>query len=131
MEQDPGAAGEACFPEGTAHAAGEAGGWGRPRDGQDSSEAEKKLRLTCSFSYFVIHLQEEKHNYVGNTKECSDCCTVALVSHTSKVMLKILQARTQQYMNCELPDVQAEFRKGNETRDQTGTQLHSSHTLAE
>ena len=45
--------------------------------------------------------------------------TIALISHASKVMHKILQARLQQYMNCELPDVQARFRKGRETRDQT------------
>ena len=45
-------------------------------------------------------------------------CTVVLISHASKVMLKILQARLQQYMNCELPDVQAGFRKGRETREQ-------------
>ena len=51
-------------------------------------------------------------------KESSDCCTIALVSHTSKVMLEILQARLQQYMNHELPDVQAGFRKGRGTRDQ-------------
>ena len=43
----------------------------------------------------------------GNAKECSDYCTVALISHTGKVMLKILQARLQEYVNCELPDVQA------------------------
>ena len=43
----------------------------------------------------------------GNAKECPDYCTIALISHTSKVMLKILQARLQQYVNCELPDVQA------------------------
>ena len=54
----------------------------------------------------------------GNAKECSSYCTIALISHTSKVMLKILQARLQQYMNCELPDVQAGFRKGRRTRDQ-------------
>ena len=54
----------------------------------------------------------------GNTKENSNYCTNALISHTSKVMLKILQDRLQQYMNCELPDVQAGFRKGRETRDQ-------------
>ena len=48
----------------------------------------------------------------GNAKECSNYRTVALISHASKVMLKILQARLQQYMNCELPDVQAGFRKG-------------------
>ena len=45
----------------------------------------------------------------GNAKECSNCHTIALISHASKVMLKILQARLQQYMNCQLPDVQAEF----------------------
>ena len=54
----------------------------------------------------------------GNAKECSNYCTIALISHSSKVMLKILQARLQQYMNCELPDVQAVFRKGRGTRDQ-------------
>ena len=54
----------------------------------------------------------------GNAKECSNYCTIALISHASKVMLKILQARIQQYMNCEIPDVQAGFRKGRGTRDQ-------------
>ena len=54
----------------------------------------------------------------GNAKECSDYHTIALISHTSKVMLKILQARLQQHMNRELPDVQAGFRKGRGTRDQ-------------
>ena len=53
----------------------------------------------------------------GNVKECSNHLTIALVSHTSKVMLKILQASLQQYVNQELPDVQAEFRKGRGTRD--------------
>ena len=57
-------------------------------------------------------------NPKGNTKECSNYCTVALISQASKVMLKILQARLQQYMNRELPDVQAGFRKGRGTRDQ-------------
>ena len=51
-------------------------------------------------------------------QRCSDYCTIALISHASKVMLKILQARLQQYMNWELPDVQAGFRKGRGTRDQ-------------
>ncbi|XP_055258701.1 helix-loop-helix protein 2 isoform X1 [Moschus berezovskii] len=55
----------------------------------------------------------------GNAKECSNYRTIALISHASKVMLKILQARLQQYVNCELPDVQAGFRKGRGTRDQT------------
>ena len=54
----------------------------------------------------------------GNDKECSNYRTIALVSHASKVMLNILQARLQQYVNCELPDVQAGFRKGKGTRDQ-------------
>ena len=54
----------------------------------------------------------------GNAKECSNYCTIALISHASKVMLKILQARLQQYMNRKLPDVQAGFRKGRGTRDQ-------------
>ena len=54
----------------------------------------------------------------GNAKECSNDRTIALISHASKVMLKILQARLQQYVNCELPDVQAGFWKGRGTRDQ-------------
>ena len=53
----------------------------------------------------------------GNAKECSNYCTIALISHASKIMLKILQARLQQYMNHEIPDVQAGFRKGRGTRD--------------
>ena len=54
----------------------------------------------------------------GNAKECSHYRTIELISHASKVMLKIPQARLHQYMNCELPDVQAGFRKGRGTRDQ-------------
>ena len=54
----------------------------------------------------------------SNAKEFSNYCTIALISHASKVMLKILQARLQQYMNRELPDIQAGFRKDRETRDQ-------------
>ena len=54
----------------------------------------------------------------GNAKECSNYHTIALISHTSKVMLKILQARLQEYVNCELPDVQAGFRNGRGARDQ-------------
>ena len=54
----------------------------------------------------------------GNAKECSNYCTVVLISHASKVMLKIIQARLQQYMNCELLDVQSGFRKARGTRDQ-------------
>ena len=54
----------------------------------------------------------------GNAKECSNYDTTALISHASKVMLKILQAWIQQYVNCELPDVPVGFRKGRGTRDQ-------------
>ena len=54
----------------------------------------------------------------GNAKECSNYHTIALISYTSKVMLKVLQARLEQYVNCELPDVQAGFGKGRGTRDQ-------------
>ena len=54
----------------------------------------------------------------GNAKECSNYCTITFISYASKVMLKILQARLQQYVNRELPDVQAGFRKGRGTRDQ-------------
>ena len=70
-----------------------------------------------------VFLQNPKK---GNAKECSNYCTIALISHASKVMLKILQARLQQYVNCELPDVQAGFRKGRGTRDQIGNIRWSS-----
>ena len=61
----------------------------------------------------------------GNAKECSNFCTVAFISHASKVMLKILQSRLQQYMNGELPVVQAGFRKGRGTRDEIATSVGS------
>ena len=61
-----------------------------------------------------------------NAKECSNYRTVALISHASKVMLKILQARLQQYLNHELPDVQAGFRKGRGIRDQIANSIGSS-----
>ena len=54
----------------------------------------------------------------GNAKECSNYCTIALISYASKVILKVLQVELEQYMNCELPDVQAGFRKGRGIRDQ-------------
>ena len=54
----------------------------------------------------------------GNAKKCSKYHTIAFISHTSKVMLEILQARSKRYVNCELPDVQAGFTKGRGTRDQ-------------
>ena len=55
---------------------------------------------------------------IGDAKECSNYCTIALISHTNKVMLRILQVRLQQYVNHKLPDVQAGFKKGRGTRDQ-------------
>ena len=61
----------------------------------------------------------------GNARECSNYHKIALISHASKVMLKILQARLQQYVNHELPDVQARFRKGRGTRDQIAN-IHGS-----
>ena len=60
----------------------------------------------------------EKVSFHSSAKECSNYCTIALISHASKVVHKILQARLQQYVNRELPDVQAGFRKGRGTRDQ-------------
>ena len=63
----------------------------------------------------VVFIPIPKKN---NAKEFSNHHTIALISHASKVMLKILQPRLQQYVNCELPDVQAGFRKGRGTRDQ-------------
>ena len=60
----------------------------------------------------------EKVSFHSSPKECSNYRTIALISHASKVMLKILQARLQQYVNCELSDIQAGFRKGRGTRDQ-------------
>ena len=61
----------------------------------------------------------------GNAKDCSDYCTIALTSHAHKVMLKILQARLQWYMDCELPDVQAGFRKGRGTKIKLPTSVGS------
>ena len=62
----------------------------------------------------------------GNAKECSNYRTIALISHTRKVMLKILQSRLEQYVSREIPDVQAVFRKGRGTRDQIATSAGSS-----
>ena len=79
-------------------------------------DAVKVLHLILENSAVATGL--EKVSFNSNPKECSNCHTMALVSHTSKVMLKILQARLQQYVNRELPDVPAGFRKGRETGDQ-------------
>ena len=69
-------------------------------------------------SAVILEARKIRSATKGNPKECSNYHTIALISHASKVMLKILQARLQQYMNCELPYVQAGFRKGRGTRDQ-------------
>ena len=65
----------------------------------------------------------------GNAKESSNYYTITLISHASKVMLKILQTRLQQYVNCELPDVQAGFRKARRTRDQKNQRIGSAFLL--
>ena len=83
--------------------------------------AEKTgMKENCPFSEGTYNLGLEfiPIPKKGNAKECSNDRTIALISHTSKVMLKILQARLQQYVNRELPDVQAGFKKGRGTRDQ-------------
>ena len=72
----------------------------------------------------AVATELEKVSFHSNVKECSNYCTIALISHASKVMLKILQARLQQHMNHELPDVQAGFRKGRGTRDQIANMDH-------
>ena len=84
----------------------------------ENSAVNTGLILRCQ-----AESEEEKSVFIpipkkGNAKGCSNYHTIALISHTSEVMLKILQARLQQYVNRELPDVQAGFRKGRGTRDQ-------------
>ena len=81
------------------------------------------LNMPANLENSAVATGLEKVNFHSNPKErqcqkCENDHTVALISHASKVMLKILQARLQQYMNRELPDVQAGFRKGRGTRDQ-------------
>ena len=79
--------------------------------------------MTANLENSAVATGLEKVSFIpvpkkGNVKECSNYCTIALISHASKVMLKILQAKLQQYVNSDLPDVQAGFRKGRRTRDQ-------------
>ena len=93
-----------------------------------SSPTESKRLFYTSVSLLLALIQgycyhlSKFHIYAlvkkGNAKECSNYCTIALISHASKVMLKIFEARLQQYMNRELLDVQAGYRKGRGTRDQ-------------
>ena len=86
-------------------------------------DAVKVLRYVSKFGTFSSGHRTGKGQFLfqsqrKNAKKCSNYHTIALISHASKVMLKILQARLQQYMNHELPDVQAGFRKGRRIRDQ-------------
>ena len=81
---------------------------------QYASKFEKTQQRPQDWKRSVFILIPKK----GNAKECSNYCTIVLISHASKVMLKILQARLQQSVNQELADVQAAFRKGRGTRDQ-------------
>ena len=79
--------------------------------------------MSANFENSAVAIGLEKVSFhstpkESNPKECSNYLTIALISHTIKVLLKILQARLQQYMNHELPDIQARFRKGRGTRDQ-------------
>ena len=81
------------------------------------------LFMSINLENSAVATGQEKVHFHSNPKErqcqkCSDYCTIALISHTSKIMLKILQARLQQYVNNELPDVKAGFRKGRGIRDQ-------------
>ena len=93
----------------------------------------KVLRSTCQQNWKTQQWSQDWKMSVfipitkkGKAKECSNYHTIALISHTSKVMFKILQARLQQYVNCEFPNVQAGFWKGRETRDQMPTSVGSS-----
>ena len=95
-------------------------------------DAVKVLHSICQHIWKTQQWPQDRKRSVfipipkkGNAKECSKYRTIALISHTSKVMLKILQARLQQYVNRELPDVQAGFRKGRGTRDQMPTSAGS------
>ena len=79
--------------------------------------------MSANVEYSAVATGLEKVSFIpipkkGNAKECSNYCTIALISHASKIMFKILQARLQQYMNRELPDIRAGLRKGRRTRDQ-------------
>ena len=85
------------------------------------------LKRTClegsgetlkDFNWINLYINPIPIPKKGNTKECSNYCTITCISHASKVMLNILQVRLQQYMNYELPDIKAGFRKGRGTRDQ-------------
>ena len=89
---------------------------------------DEAMKILCSTCQQIRKTQQWPQDWIrsvfipiskkGNVKKCSNYHTIVLLSHASKVMLKILQARLQQYVNCELPDIQAGFRKSRGTRDQ-------------
>ena len=79
---------------------------------------DEQMKFLKAVSCLLLVQHNMFYSLEAMAKECSNYCTVALISHASKVMLKIIQARLQQYVNHELPDVQAGFRKGRGTRDQ-------------
>ena len=92
---------------------------------KDDADAVKVLHVLCQHIWKTRQWPQDWKRSVfipipkkGNDKECSNYRTIALISHASKIMHKILQARLQQYMNQDIPDVQAGFRKGKRTRDQ-------------
>ena len=81
--------------------------------------------MTANLENSAVATGLVKVSFHSNAKDCSNYHTIALISHASKVMLQILQARLQQYVNRELPDVQAGFRKGRGTRDQVANTIGS------
>ena len=88
-----------------------------------SGGIERLIVIEAKVYMFFTIVENQRSVFIpipkkGNAKECSNYHKITLISHTSEVMLKIVQARLQQYMNHELPDVQAGFRKGRGTRDQ-------------
>ena len=88
-------------------------------------DAVKVLHAICQQIWKLSSRHRIGHvSFHSSPKECSNYNTIALISHASKVMLKILQTRLQQYVNRELPDVQAGFRKGRGTRDQIASNIH-------
>ena len=100
-----------------------------------NDDAVKVLHSTCQQMWKTQQWHRDWKRSVfipipkkGNAKECSNYRTIPLISHASRVMFKILQARIQQYMNRELPNVQAGFRKGRGTRSERAHVLNSSHT---
>ena len=92
----------------------------QPNLTEETENLNKQVKKKIWVSFFKTLLKDPKKSpKKGNAKECSNYRTIALISHARKGMLKTLQARLQQYVNHELPDVQAGFRKGRGTKDQT------------